>query len=194
MLCEARLASSSSTGGEFAYSQSALSAPRGSSGMPYSCNGDKLLADSPVLAPPLFVSLSSFLSSLPSSHISASVSTFSSTAVNNDTDSSASILSGLTFGARHTSLDGQADLARLTNTMKSLVESNERCWRGEDCELCTGVRQGLVHVSSHTQRHADALEHRVSRILTYAIRRSVLTHSASRGQCFTPLWSPSRSS
>ena len=158
--------------------------------MPYSCNGDKLLADSPVLAPPLFVSLSSFLSSLPSSHISASVSTFSSTAVNNDTDSSASILSGLTFGARHTSLDGQADLARLTNTMKNLVECNERCCCGEDCELRTGVGQGLVHVS-HTQQRTDALEHHVSRILTYAIRRSVLTHSASRGQCFTLLWSPS---
>ena len=143
---------------------------------------------------PPFVSFSSSLSSLSSGHTSASGSTSSAAAVDNDADSSASILSGLTSGARHTSLDGQADLARLTNTMKSLVESNERCWRGEDCELCTGVRQGLVHVSSHTQRHADALEHRVSRILTYAIRRSVLTHSVSRGQCFTPLWSPSRSS
>ena len=79
-----------------------------------------------------------------------------------DADSSSSIFSGLTSGVRRTTtLDGQADLARLTNTMKSLVEGNERCWRGEDCELCAGVRQGLAHVSTHTQRHADALEHRV---------------------------------
>ncbi|OSD02930.1 hypothetical protein PYCCODRAFT_1434816 [Trametes coccinea BRFM310] len=60
-----------------------------------------------------------------------------------------------------------ADLSRLTNTVKSLVEVNERCWRGEDCELCSGVRQGLSAVSNHTQRHADALEHR-SRTMLYS--------------------------
>ncbi|PIL25125.1 hypothetical protein GSI_13014 [Ganoderma sinense ZZ0214-1] len=121
---------------------------------------------------PPFASFSSSLSSLSSGRTSTSGSTSSSTAVDNDADSSASILSGLTPGTRHTSLDGQADLARLTNTMKSLVESNERCWRGEDCELCAGVRQGLVHVSSHTQRHADALEHR-SRTMLYSTVESL---------------------
>ena len=81
-------------------------------------------------------------------------------------DSSSSIFSGLTGSVRGiTSLDGQADLSRLTNTVKSLVEVNERCWRGEDCDLCNGVRQGLGAVSNHTQRHADALEQRVSAAL-----------------------------
>ncbi|KAI1793531.1 hypothetical protein LXA43DRAFT_1001149 [Ganoderma leucocontextum] len=111
-------------------------------------------------------------SSSPSSVSSGVISTSGSASTDNDADSSASILSGLTSGARHTALDGQADLARLTNTMKSLVESNERCWRGEDCELCAGVRQGLVHVSAHTQRHADALEHR-SRTMLYSTVESL---------------------
>ncbi|EJF64114.1 hypothetical protein DICSQDRAFT_81120 [Dichomitus squalens LYAD-421 SS1] len=114
------------------------------------------------------------LSSSPSSASSALASSSSGhgygsgSGSDRDADSSSSIFSGLTSGARGTTLlDGQADLARLTNTMKSLVESNERCWRGEDCELCAGVRQGLVHVSTHTQRHADALEHR-SRTMLYS--------------------------
>ncbi|KAH9888980.1 hypothetical protein C8Q73DRAFT_654734 [Cubamyces lactineus] len=83
-------------------------------------------------------------------------------------DSSSSIFSGLTGTMRGiTSLDGQADLSRLTNTVKSLVEVNERCWRGEDCDLCNGVRHGMGAVSNHTQRHADALEHR-SRTMLYS--------------------------
>ncbi|RPD64231.1 hypothetical protein L227DRAFT_571799 [Lentinus tigrinus ALCF2SS1-6] len=65
-----------------------------------------------------------------------------------------------------------ADLSRLTNTVKSLVEVNERCWRGEECELCAGVRQGLAHVSAHTQRHADALEHR-SRTMLYSTLEAI---------------------
>ncbi|KAI8974512.1 hypothetical protein BD414DRAFT_424283 [Trametes punicea] len=85
-----------------------------------------------------------------------------------DRDSSSSIFSGLTGAVRGiTSLNEQADLSRLTNTVRSLVEVNERCWRGEDCELCAGVRQGLSAVSDHTQRHADALEHR-SRTMLYS--------------------------
>ncbi|OBZ73642.1 Sorting nexin MVP1 [Grifola frondosa] len=60
-----------------------------------------------------------------------------------------------------------ADMSRLTNSVKSLVEVNERCWRGDECELCAGVRQGLVHIASHTQKHADSLEHR-SRIMLYS--------------------------
>ncbi|KAI0629122.1 hypothetical protein C8Q77DRAFT_1236453 [Trametes polyzona] len=86
-----------------------------------------------------------------------------------DRGSASSIFSGLTGASRRstTTLDAQADLSRLTNTFKSLVEVNDRCWRGEDCELCAGVRQGLGHVSDHTQRHADALEHR-SRTMLYS--------------------------
>ncbi|KZT09942.1 uncharacterized protein LAESUDRAFT_722098 [Laetiporus sulphureus 93-53] len=59
-----------------------------------------------------------------------------------------------------------ADLARLTNTMNSLVEINEHCWRGDECELCGGVRQGLVHAATHVQKHSDLLEHR-SRTMLY---------------------------
>lgn len=106
-----------------------------------------------------------------------------------DRDSASSIFSGLTGAARRTTtLDGQADLSRLTNTFKALVEVNERCWRGEDCELCAGVRQGLGHVSDHTQRHADALEHRVCvALITLCSYSWPITH-ASPGRCCIPRW------
>ena len=54
----------------------------------------------------------------------------------------------------------QADLSRLTNTLKTLVEVNGQCWKG-DCDLSEGVKQGVVALSAHTQRHADLLELRV---------------------------------
>ncbi|OCH87398.1 hypothetical protein OBBRIDRAFT_736288 [Obba rivulosa] len=81
-------------------------------------------------------------------------------------DLSSSIFASIRGGTSDSGSD-QADLARLTNTMKSLVEVNERCWRGDECELCAGVRQGLVQVASHTQKHADQLEHR-SRSMLYS--------------------------
>ncbi|EPT00758.1 hypothetical protein FOMPIDRAFT_1023672 [Fomitopsis schrenkii] len=94
------------------------------------------------------------LASSPSSASSAS-----------DTDSLASsIFGGL---ARARVRDAQADLSRMTNTMKSLVEVNERCWRGDECELCAGVRQGLVGSATHLQKHSDMLEHR-SRTMLYS--------------------------
>lgn len=49
----------------------------------------------------------------------------------------------------------------MTNTLKSLVEVNDKCWRGDECELCSGVRQGLGVVAQHTQKHADVMEDRV---------------------------------
>ena len=55
----------------------------------------------------------------------------------------------------------QADLSRLTNTLKTLVEMNAQCWKGPDCDLSEGVRQGINVVSAHTQRHTDLLELRV---------------------------------
>ncbi|KAG2157749.1 uncharacterized protein EDB93DRAFT_1124426 [Suillus bovinus] len=61
--------------------------------------------------------------------------------------------------------DDQADLARLTNALRAVVEVNERCWRGDECELCDGVRQGVVHVASHTQRQSDLLEQRTNALL-----------------------------
>jgi sorting nexin-8 len=57
----------------------------------------------------------------------------------------------------------QADLSRLTNTLKTLVEVNGQCWKGEDCDLSEGVKQGIVTLSAHTQRHTDLLEQRVRR-------------------------------
>lgn len=54
----------------------------------------------------------------------------------------------------------QADLSRLTNTLKTLVEVNGQCWKG-DCDLSEGVKQGVVALSAHTQRHTDLLELRV---------------------------------
>lgn len=55
----------------------------------------------------------------------------------------------------------QADLSRLTNTLRTLVEVNGQCWKGQDCDLSEGVRQGINVASAHTQRHADLLELRV---------------------------------
>ena len=77
-----------------------------------------------------------------------------------ETGSTSSFLSALSFGSSLTNT--QADLSRMTNTFKSLVEVNTKCWRGDECDLCAGVRQGLTQVSAHTQKHVDALEHRVS--------------------------------
>jgi sorting nexin-8 len=62
---------------------------------------------------------------------------------------------------RDATATAQADLSRLTNTLKTLVEMNGQCWKGQDCELSDGVRQGVNVVSAHTQRHTDLLELRV---------------------------------
>ncbi|KAI0322771.1 hypothetical protein OF83DRAFT_1048610 [Amylostereum chailletii] len=61
--------------------------------------------------------------------------------------------------------DMQADLSRLTNTLRVLVEVNGQCWRGEDCELSEGVKQGVRRVSDHTQAHTDILEQRTRTLL-----------------------------
>ncbi|KAF8966276.1 hypothetical protein BDZ97DRAFT_1808557 [Flammula alnicola] len=54
--------------------------------------------------------------------------------------------------------DSQGDLARLTNTLRAVIEVNETCWRGDDCELSNGVRTGLEQVAAHTQRHSEISE------------------------------------
>ncbi|KAH8996138.1 hypothetical protein EDB86DRAFT_2850984 [Lactarius hatsudake] len=59
----------------------------------------------------------------------------------------------------------QADLSRLTNTLKTLVEVNGQCWKGDDCDLSQGVKQGVVALSAHTQRHTDLLELRTGVLL-----------------------------
>ncbi|KAH7926033.1 hypothetical protein BV22DRAFT_1194706 [Leucogyrophana mollusca] len=80
--------------------------------------------------------------------------------------SGSSILShGGSIHSDGNAFDDQADLARLTNVLRVVVEVNERCWRGDDCELCDGVRQGLGHVAVHTQRQSDLLEQRTGVLL-----------------------------
>ncbi|KAI9510052.1 hypothetical protein F5148DRAFT_977311 [Russula earlei] len=72
------------------------------------------------------------------------------------------------FGSRDPALSlsplstAQADLSRLTNTLRTMVEMNGQCWKGQYCDLSEGVRQGINVVSAHTQRHADLLEQRTS--------------------------------
>ena len=106
---------------------------------------------------------------------------FASVLADNDSASTSndslasSVFSGLIHpGRAFQHADPQADTARLTNTLKALVEVNNRCWRGEDCELCSGVRQGVSTVAEHTQRHADILEHRVSSQIFF-IQNSMFT-------------------
>lgn len=72
-----------------------------------------------------------------------------------------SVFSGLMHPRRALNDPSQADTARLTNALKVVVEVNAKCWRGDECELCSGVRQGVSSVAAHTQQHGDALEHRV---------------------------------
>ena len=79
-----------------------------------------------------------------------------------DFSSASSIFSASTIGLNFESRDErQADLSRLTNILNVVVEVNERCWRGDDCELCDGVRHGVEQVALHTQAHSDLLEQRV---------------------------------
>jgi len=59
-------------------------------------------------------------------------------------------------------LNEQSDLSRLTNTLRAVVEENERCWRGDDCELSNGVRNGLEQAALHAARHSEMEEARVS--------------------------------
>ncbi|KAF8892286.1 hypothetical protein BD779DRAFT_1610403 [Infundibulicybe gibba] len=63
-------------------------------------------------------------------------------------------------GSRNGFSDEQGDLARLTNTLRAVVEVNEHCWRGDECELSNGVRLGLERVASHAQRHSEMSEQR----------------------------------
>ncbi|GJJ11483.1 hypothetical protein Clacol_005716 [Clathrus columnatus] len=53
-----------------------------------------------------------------------------------------------------------ADLARMTMTLNALVEGSNVCWRGEDCELCTGVQGGLKTLAGHTCVTSDLADSR----------------------------------
>jgi sorting nexin-8 len=54
-----------------------------------------------------------------------------------------------------------ADYSRLSITLRALNEVNSACWRGDACELCGGVREGLERVSGHMQTASDITERRV---------------------------------
>lgn len=95
----------------------------------------------PILSP------SSTISSLPGSPTSAMSNSLSG-----------SIL-GLSIPPPTT--ENQGDMARLTNTLRAIIEVGEPCWRGDDCELSNGVRTGLAQVSDYTQRQAELSENRV---------------------------------
>ncbi|KAK2462707.1 hypothetical protein APHAL10511_005225 [Amanita phalloides] len=58
-----------------------------------------------------------------------------------------------------------SDLARLTNTLRAVVEVNERCWRGDECELSNGVNAGLEQLALHTQRVSELSEARIQDLL-----------------------------
>ncbi|KAF8141550.1 hypothetical protein EV363DRAFT_1308412 [Boletus edulis] len=73
-----------------------------------------------------------------------------------------------------------ADLARLTNVLRVVVEVNERCWRGDDCELCDGVRTGIGRIAEHTQQQSDLLEQR-----THTLLRSTLESLKLCGTCLS---------
>ncbi|KAF8517893.1 hypothetical protein BU17DRAFT_49345 [Hysterangium stoloniferum] len=53
-----------------------------------------------------------------------------------------------------------ADLARLTITLHALVEDTSACWRGAECELCSGIQNGLKVVAKHTRIASDNVDDR----------------------------------
>lgn len=55
-------------------------------------------------------------------------------------------------------------MSRLTNTLRAVMEVNERCWRGDECELSNGVRLGLEQLAEHSQQHSEISEVRVCSI------------------------------
>lgn len=62
-----------------------------------------------------------------------------------------------------------ADFSRLSITLKALNEVNASCWRGDACELCGGVREGLGRVSGHLHTASDVIEQRVSSFISRAV-------------------------
>lgn len=58
----------------------------------------------------------------------------------------------------------QGDMARLTNTLRAVVEVGEPCWRGDDCELSNGMRVGLGRVAEQVQIQSELSENRVGRV------------------------------
>ena len=111
----------------------------------------------------------------------------SSDYVADDSSMTSSVFSGLMHPQRALAPDLQADTARLTNALNVVVEVNAKCWRGDDCELCNGVCQGLSNVARHTQQHGDVLEHRVSTYCKFATRKHALILSQARTLLYSTL-------
>jgi sorting nexin-8 len=65
--------------------------------------------------------------------------------------------------------ENQADMARLTNTLRAVIEVGEPCWRGDDCELSNGVRVGLGRVAEQVQIQSEISENRVRSLKTQNI-------------------------
>ncbi|KAF7309773.1 Sorting nexin [Mycena indigotica] len=80
----------------------------------------------------------------------------SSSSSSSDSEHSPSLLDSIMFTTHLPPQQG--DMARLTNTLRAVVEVNEQCWRGDDCELSSGVRSGLQQVAAHAQRHSELSE------------------------------------
>ena len=87
-------------------------------------------------------------------------------------------------------LSGQSDLSRLTNTLRAVMEVNERCWRGDECELSNGVRLGLEQVAEHSQQHSEISEVRVCKCMFSGLGKLTEYHRHER--CMTPLLKRSR--
>ncbi len=85
----------------------------------------------------------------------------------------------------------QGDLARLTNTVRAVVEVNENCWRGDECDLSSGVKAGLEQAAAHFQRHAELSELRVGRRASIWVGLSA-NEVLRRECCLTLLWKRSR--
>lgn len=104
--------------------------------------------------------------------------------------SPSSVLSGSIFGSIPPAVvEEQGDLSRLTNTLRAVTEVNERCWRGDECELSNGVRQGLDQLANHTQRHSEMSEARVSSAF---LSSTSLMHLSRLVFCLIQHWRPSR--
>ncbi|KIK61749.1 hypothetical protein GYMLUDRAFT_73257 [Collybiopsis luxurians FD-317 M1] len=114
---------------------------------------------------PTFPSSSHSFSDSASAASSAAFSTSGLSASSNLSESSMlnnSIIGSL-WGLDH--FDSQSDLSRLTNTMRAVIEVSDPCWRGDECELSSGVRTGLEQVVSHCQRQSEISENRTRVLL-----------------------------
>lgn len=100
-----------------------------------------------------------------------------------------SILSGFSFVFSITPLsdsivspDDQPYISRFTTGSKVLNEVNQpMCWRGDECELADGLKQGIETVAQHLQTQADLVDQRVSPFQFHISRRQPTNFFQTRG-------------